>query len=242
MKAKRSLGQNFFVNENLGKHISNLISDVDCDSVIEIGPGMGFFTEILAKNFKNVIVVEKDYTLAERLETQFPQITVFKKDFLDIDIESIVKEETCFFGSLPFNVSKPIIRKIIQNPCFTKESLFIVQKEVAQKYLYRRPYSALSLTTSIYAQSKKILDISPQSFKPKPNVTSSLISFLPSRKELVNTKLLEELINTSFKQPRKTLGNNLKGTRFEKWADEHRNLRPADLGLEEYIKIYEYLL
>jgi len=242
MEAKKSLGQNFFINKNLGKYISTLIEQLDCESVIEIGPGKGFFTELLIDNFKDITVIEKDAELAKELKIQYPNIAIINDDFLDIDLDSLVTKDCCFFGSLPFNVSKPIIRKIIQSKSFKKQSLFIVQKEVAEKYLYNPPYSVLSLTTAIYAKCKKILDISPDSFRPKPNVTSSLISFSPIERGLPNTKLLEQLIQASFQKPRKNLKNNLKGSIFEQAGKDFFELRPAQISLEEYIKIYEYFL
>ena len=242
MEAKKSLGQNFFINKNLGEYISKLVNNLKPNNVVEIGPGEGFFTEILNRKFKQITVIEKDSDLANNLRHQYPNIKVINEDFLNVELGSIIQGESCFFGSLPFNVSKPIIRKIVESPYFTNESLFIVQKEVADKYIYKAPYSVLSLTTAIYANCKKILDISPESFRPKPKVTSSLISFSPNQRSVNNRDLLEQLIQNSFKKPRKNLKNNLKGSIFETAAKEYYTLRPAQLSLEEYIKIYEYSL
>ncbi len=243
MKAKKSLGQNFFINKNLGDYIINTLKDTECDSVIEIGPGMGFFTEKLSTVFKNITVIEKDTELARTLQFQFPDIKVLNEDFLNLDLDSLLNTEVSFFGSLPFNVSKPIIRKIIEDKHFTKKSFFIVQKEVAEKYIYKQPYSSLSLTTHIYADCKKIIDISPDSFRPKPNVTSSLISFTPNRKvDNKDIPILEDLINRSFKQPRKNIFNNLRGSQFEKGLNTFKTLRPAQLSLDEFIQIYKYSL
>ena len=236
MKAKRSLGQNFFVNSNLADYIINVVGKTGSNSVVEIGPGMGFFTQRLTKLFKNITVVEKDSNLANALKIQFPNINVLNEDFLSVDLTTLDKE-CIYFGSLPYNVSKPIIRKIVESGNFNKESFFIVQKEVAEKYIYREPYSTLSLTTAIYAKCKKILDISPDSFRPKPNVNSSLISISPSNLNIQNTKLLEELIHTAFKQPRKNLHNNLKNSKFEKGSEPFKTYRPAQLDLESYIEI-----
>lgn len=237
MKTKRSLGQNFFVNKNLGDYISSILSTTDCDSVIEIGPGMGFFTERLKDIFKNVIVIEKDIQLSESLKLQFPKTNVINSDFLDVNLDNLIKGDVFFFGSLPFNMAKPIIRKVIESKYFTKPSFFIVQKEVAEKYIYKPPYSTLSLTTSIYAQCKKIIDISPDSFRPKPNVNSSLISFTPNNRNISDTLLLEDVIKRAFRQPRKNIYNNLKGSKFEKGISNLKTLRPAQLSLDEYIEI-----
>lgn len=241
MKAKRSLGQNFFVNSNLGEYIINTVSKIEGGSVIEIGPGMGFFTQRLVETFRNVSVVEKDDELANNLKSKFPNVDVINADFLDLDLTNL-GNNCIYFGSLPYNISKPIIKKILQSTTFQKPSIFIIQKEVAEKYLYKKPYSILSLTTKIYADSKKILDISPHSFQPKPKVTSSLIMFKPNLRLDIDIKSLEHLLNLSFRQPRKNILNNLKCSKYEKGCDIYKTLRPSDLDLEKYINILNHSL
>lgn len=243
MEAKKSLGQNFFVNKHLGEYILNILKETKSKHVIEIGPGTGFFTNQLLSSFNSVTVVEKDNQLATSLSQQYNHLQVINKDFLELNIDEIYKDkDTFFFGSLPFNVSKPIIRKIIESKYFTKPAFFIVQKEVADKYLYKEPYSVLSLTTAIYASCKKILDISPESFRPKPKVNSSLITFTPNFRNVDNRRDIEELIATAFKQPRKNLSNNLKHSKYIKGISEFKTLRPQVLSLDDYIQIYKYSL
>ena len=242
MKAKRSLGQNFFINRNLGEYIINTLKQNSSTSVIEIGPGMGFFTRMLLSSFNSVSAVEKDTQLAESLKQQYPNLNVINKDFLDTNLEPIVKNDTFFFGSLPFNVAKLIIRKIVESKYFTNPAFFIVQKEVAEKYIYKEPYSVLSLTTAIYADCKKIIDISPDSFRPRPNVNSSLISLTPNNRNIEDAKNIEKLIQLSFRHPRKNMANNLKNTKYENGLGGYKTLRPQQLSLEQYIQIHKYSL
>ena len=241
MKTKRSLGQNFFINSNLGDYIVNTVKEEGSSSIVEIGPGTGFFTERLIQNFKDITVIEKDTQLATTLKLQYPSIKVINEDFLSLNL-SIFNRDCIYFGSLPYNVSKPIVRKIIESKDFNKKSFFIVQKEVAEKYIYKEPYSTLSLTTYIYAKAKKILDISPDSFRPRPNVNSSLISFTPLKRDIRNIKMLEELISLSFKQPRKNLYNNLRGSKYENACIPFKIYRPAQLDLDSYIEILNHSL
>ncbi|MDX9738771.1 MAG: 16S rRNA (adenine(1518)-N(6)/adenine(1519)-N(6))-dimethyltransferase RsmA [Candidatus Dojkabacteria bacterium] len=237
MKAKRSLGQNFFVNKNLADHIVKKVSENDSKCVVEIGPGLGFFTEKLIPLFEKVIVIEKDSILAENLRLRFPEIEVINTDFLDLKLEDICKGSFTYFGSLPYNVSKPIIRKIVESKNFLQPAYFIIQKEVAQKYIYQKPYNILSLSTAIYAKVEKLFDISPDSFRPKPNVNSSFVSITPNEEIMDNVKDLETLIQTSFRQPRKNLKNNLRGSKYENPDSKYQVMRPADLSLHDYIDI-----
>lgn len=237
MKAKRSLGQNFFINKNLGEHIVKKVSEDNSKCVVEIGPGLGFFTEKLIPLFEKVIVVEKDSILAENLKLRFPEIEVINTDFLDLELEDIYTGSFICFGSLPYNVSKPIIRKIVESKNFLQPAYFIIQKEVAQKYIYQKPYNILSLTTNIYAKVEKLFDISPDSFRPKPNVNSSFISITPNKEIIDNVKDLETLIQISFRQPRKNLKNNLKGSKYENLDSKYQVMRPADLSLDDYKEI-----
>ena len=253
MKIKKSLGQNFFVNENLGNYIINILANSNCTSVVEIGPGLGFFTEKLIKKFENVIVIEKDREIAQNLKFQFPKILVINNDFLDIDLNTIASENTTFFGSLPFNVSKKIIKKVIESKYFTNPSFFIIQKEVAEKYTSSSPNNNyLATKTLLYAKTKKILDISPDSFRPKPKVMSSLIGFYPLKKSygiFIGNKSLEQFdifLQSAFKQPRKKLLNNLKRYRFKEEQREKimelLERRAQHTSLEDFYLLFSNIL
>lgn len=235
MEAKKSLGQNFFINKNLG---DTLISKIEIltDTVVEIGPGQGFFTERLLTLFKDMILIEKDIEIAKQLAKIYPQATIHNEDFLEFDLNKLPREVT-FFGSLPYNVSKPIIRKIIESSHFTNPAYFIIQKEVAEKYTYIPPYNILNLTTNCFADVKKLLNVSPEAFRPRPNVNSTYTKFSPNGKEIKDIEQLNRLISIAFKQPRKTLKNNLSNTKFSKGLGIYETKRPSDLTVENYIEI-----
>lgn len=240
MKQKRSLGQNFFINKNLGEYIVNKVVENRSDSLVEIGPGTGFFTQMLITQFQDILLIEKDDTLAKELSLKFPNAKVINEDFLQFNLNSLESKDWMYFGSLPYNVSKPIIYKIISSEKFSNKSYFIIQREVAGKYLYKEPYSMLSLTTALYSDCEKILDISPESFRPRPNVTSSLISFSPKDSSFKEFSKIESLITLSFRHPRKNIYNNLRTTPFEKGSQLFKTMRPSQLSLEDYKKILDY--
>jgi len=148
-------------------------------------------------------------------------------------------QKILFWGSLPYNVSKHIIRKIIESKYFNSDIFFIIQKEVADKYIATKPNNnLLALETNLFAKPRKLFDISPASFAPQPKVNSSLIQFSPTAKQ---TDL--DILRVANSQPRKTLRNNLKGTNFVENAETKRILeqRAQHLSLEEYIYLFSQI-
>jgi 16S rRNA (adenine1518-N6/adenine1519-N6)-dimethyltransferase len=230
---KRSLGQNFFANESLAKKITEIVLKSKPIHITEIGPGKGAFTKAFYDTTVEITLVEKDFHLAKILEKFFPNANIHNIDFLNFQLKN---QNTTYFGSLPFNVSDEIIEKILKSDTFNSPSFFIIQKEVAAKYLNRRN-NALGLITSIYAECEVLFDIKAGNFNPKPNVDASFIKFIPHNKCInIDKSKLERLITLSFKQPRKTLKNNLKPYRY-KIPEELQFKRAQELTLDVYISI-----
>jgi len=233
MRRKKSLGQNFFINEHLGQKIVDILLEKKPETVVEIGPGKGFFTRKIHKRVSSVICIEKDDILAKRLQEGDETLVVYNEDFLDFDLKNLPRH-TLFFGSLPYNVSKPIIKKIITSGYFKESSFFIIQKEVADKYIAQKPHNnILSLTTQIYSTPKKLFNIKSGSFRPKPKVQSTFIEFIPKEKVTVHSGL-ESFLKLAFKSPRKTLKNNLRVAKISPILKK----RPSQLNLDEYILLF----
>lgn len=246
MKKKKSLGQNFFVNKNLAERIIEILLVNLPDVVVEIGPGGGYFTDLIASKVKSLVLIEKDDDLALDLSLKYPKADVVNKDFLDWDLNELQKyadSKILFFGSLPYNVSKKIIRKIIFSKYYKNPSFFIIQKEVAQKYIAKAPDSnVLALETALFADCKKLFDISSDSFRPMPKVTSSFIQFTPNEKLGEKLQNIEDFISflfDCFNQPRRTVANNLKKYNLEN--DELLKIlekRPQHLSLSDCLLLY----
>lgn len=242
---KKSLGQNFFINEHLGERIISYIAQENPDLIVEIGPGRGFFTKKLSRITSNLLLVEKDDILVQELELTYSNI--LNIDFLDWDFKELIQnkdKKLIFFGSLPYNVSKPIIQKIISSEFFNNNCYFIVQKEVAEKYIAKSPDSnILSLKSQLFADPVKVFDISPGSFFPPPKVTSSLICFTPKQQKLqLDYEKFIKFLEISFRSPRKTLRNNLRGINLNTDAFPILNKRPQELTLDEYLLLFNNLI
>lgn len=244
-KTKRSLGQNFFVNRNLAKQITDIVEKENADLIVEIGPGSGSFTQFLVKYDTDLLLIEKDDVLSKTLTKEYPSVKVKNTDFLEWEfgeLKSYPKKRILFFGSLPYNVSKKIIQKIISSNYFNTDSYFIIQKEVAEKYTDLEPNnSILSVYTHLFADVKRLFDISPESFKPRPNVNSSFVRFSPRNTDRnIDVEAFKKFLQTCFKYPRKTLRNNLKNS-FDvehKKAEKLLSKRPQHLSLNEFLFLF----
>jgi len=251
IKAKKSLGQNFLIDrEVLEKIIST--TDIANKEVLEIGPGSGNLTTyILKQKPKKLYVVEKDDDLAILLKEKFDnEIEIINDDILKISEDKISNQKLSVFGNLPYNISTEILSKWILNigSNFWFESLALMfQKEVADRIISEfnnSKYGRLSILSSWKLNIKKIIDIKPQSFSPRPKVDSSLLLFTPKEKffELKDPKNLEKITRIFFSQRRKMLKKPFNqvfanGKHVaEKFAID-LNLRPQNLDPETYFKL-----
>jgi len=251
IKAKKSLGQNFLIDRDVLELIVNTV-DINNKEVLEIGPGSGNLTSyILKKNPKKIFVIEKDNDLSLLLKEKFDdEINIINDDVLNISENKISDEKLLVFGNLPYNISTEILSKWILNikKDFWFSSLVLMfQKEVADRIIAdvnTSSYGRLSVLSKWKLDVKKIIDIMPQSFFPKPKITSSLLIFTPKKNffKLENSKNLEKITRIFFGQRRKMLKKS-----FNKIFNQPKiisekfnidlNLRPQNLSHETYYKL-----
>ena len=207
IKLKKSLGQNFLIDSEILEIIINTI-DIKNKSILEVGPGTGNLTSyILKKNPKKVLVIEKDDELAKNLQFKYNnQINIINKDILNIDEKYLFKEKAIVFGNLPYNISTEILCKWIINSSdnFWFEALVLMfQKEVADRIVANfnsSNYGRLSILANWKLNINKVIDIKPNSFKPKPKVDSSLLFFTPKKEfyKIKDPKNLEKITRIFF--------------------------------------------
>ena len=215
LKAKKSLGQNFLIDENVLNKIVSLIK-IENKSILEIGPGTGNLTSyILKNNPKKLIVIEKDKELIIFLKKKFEEkIEIINEDILKINEKNLDKEKLIVFGNLPYNISTEILTKWIlnlKNKIFWFDSLILMfQKEVAERIISNfnsSKYGRLSILANWKLDVDKVFDISPNCFYPKPKVESSLLFFRPKKifYQFENPRNLEKVTRVFFNQRRKKL-------------------------------------
>jgi len=251
IKAKKSLGQNFLIDREVLEKIVS-ITDITNKNVLEIGPGSGNLTTyILKQKPKKLYVVEKDDDLAILLKEKFDtEIEIINDDILRVSEDKISDQKLSVFGNLPYNISTEILSKWILNigSNFWFESLVLMfQKEVADRIISEfnnSKYGRLSILSSWKLNVKKIIDIKPQSFSPRPKIDSSLLLFTPKENffELKDPKNLEKITRIFFSQRRKMLKKPFNqvfadGKQVAEKFGIDLNLRPQNLKPETYYKL-----
>ena len=251
VKAKKSLGQNFLIDREVLEKIVS-ITDITNKEVLEIGPGSGNLTTyILKKKPKKLYVVEKDDDLAILLKEKFDtEIKIINDDILKVSESTISDQKLSVFGNLPYNISTEILSKWILNigSNFWFNSLILMfQKEVADRIISEfnnSNYGRLSILSSWKLNVKKILDIKPQSFSPRPKIDSSLLLFTPKENffKLNDPKNLEKITRIFFSQRRKMLKKPFNqvfdnGKEVAEKFGIDLNLRPQNLEPEVYFKL-----
>ncbi|MDA9153070.1 16S rRNA (adenine(1518)-N(6)/adenine(1519)-N(6))-dimethyltransferase RsmA [Candidatus Pelagibacter sp.] len=252
IKAKKSLGQNFLVDNKIIKKIVDT-TKIEEKEILEIGPGTGNLTsEILKKNPKKVYVVEKDNELSVSLKERFKnQIILYNEDILNFNEQSLSKNKLIVFGNLPYNISTEILCNWIINlsddEYWFSELILMFQKEVADRIIAKfntSSYGRLSILTNWKLCVNKICDIGPECFSPRPKIDSSLLHFKPKNNfiKVKNPKNIEIISRIFFSNRRKMLKKpfNQLFNGDQNILDNLKinlNLRPHNLDFDTYYKL-----
>ena len=255
VRAKKSLGQNFLIDQNIIDIIIKC-AEIEDKEILEIGPGTGNLTNsILKKKPKKIICVEKDNQLIEILKEKFnDRIILINKDILEISEKELSKNKLTVFGNLPYNVSTQILVKWIlnlsSNSWFDKLVLMF-QKEVADRIVSSfntSSYGRLSIISNWKLDIKKVIDVSPNAFKPRPKVKSTILIFTPKNNypKLKNSQSLEKVTRIFFNQRRKKIKKPLNQLFKDSDAVAKKlgidlNLRPQNLEFKDYYLIAKQL-
>ena len=254
IKAKKSLGQNFLIDENIITKISEIVK-IENESILEVGPGTGNLTlSLLKKKPKKFFVIEKDSDLVFMLNKKFgDKIDIINDDILKFNENSLYNQPLLVFGNLPYNISTEILCKWILNSnnqnLWFSNLILMFQKEVADRIISKynsSSYGRLSVLANWKLDIKKIIDIKPNSFSPKPKVESTLLFFSPKKNflKLKNPYNLEKITRIFFNHRRKMIKKPFNQL-FTKKSDVLNrlnidlSLRPQNLNFETYYKITE---
>ena len=252
---KKSLGQNFLTDLNVLKRIVNSVPIEKNSLVIEIGPGSGNLTKELANVANQVLCYEIDSRLELVLDENlkdYKNVEVIFEDFLKSDIKEDLKnfnyDNLYLVANLPYYITTPIIEKVINSKLNFKYITVMVQKEVGERFNAKpgmREYNSLTVYLNYYFDIKREFIVSRNSFTPKPNVDSMVISLIKKEKLLYlkSEEHFDNLIRDAFRFKRKNIRNNLKNYDLEKIENVLKKynydltVRAEDLSLEIFVDI-----
>jgi len=222
---KKYLGQNFLVNNYVIDYIISHMCIKTNEFVFEIGPGKGALTDSIVSKTKcnySLTVLEKDKELIPFLKKKFfkPNIEILYGDILKFDLNSylnswLLNGKVRVLGNLPYYISSQILFKLLESRDLIQDQLLMLQKEVADRIIAtpkRKEYGKLSVLIQLFYEVEKVIDVTPDKFKPIPKVHSSVIKMLPTDKytKLIHDKsCLFEVVRRAFSMKRKMIKNCL---------------------------------
>ena len=269
IKANKSLGQNFLIDDDVIDKIVDGAEVEKDDIVIEIGPGLGSMTKILLERARKVICIELDPKMIKILHDRFiaySNIEIINEDVLKIDLNKLIEDELLneknirdvkIVANLPYYITTPIIMKLIESNLKIESITVMIQKEVADRLIEipsGKNTGAITYTVYYYCDSENIGIVDNTSFIPMPEVTSEIIR-LKLRKEpkvqVEDEKLFFKIIKCAFMQRRKTLLNSLNNAgifKDKKHAEKvlteiglAQDIRPENLSIEDYANLSDYI-
>jgi len=270
-QTKPKLGQHFLASEDLAERVVDTLGDVSQDTVLEIGPGRGIMTSLLAKRVRRLIAVELDRVMAAQLRLKFGMarnVEVIEADILAIDFDSLFgpkpglsqpgielkPQPVKVVGNLPYYITSDILLRLFKFSKYFDTIVIMVQREVADRIAAEpggRDYGMLSATTRLYTRVENLFTLPPGAFVPPPKVHSTVLrlSVDPQQEKLeVSGDGFIDFLRLSFGQKRKTLWNNLKtkydGAELKRALAEAKvkgTARAETLSLEQSAAIYRAL-
>jgi 16S rRNA (adenine1518-N6/adenine1519-N6)-dimethyltransferase len=270
-KTKPKLGQHFLISDDVAARIVDAVGDVSDETVLEIGPGRGVLTSLLAKRARRLIAVELDRVLAAQLRLKFGMsrnVEILEADVLAIDFESLFgpkpglgrpgmefkPQPARVVGNLPYYITSDILLRLFDCSKYFESIVIMVQREVGDRIAAEpggSDYGVLSATAQLYARVDKLFTVPPGAFSPPPKVHSTVLRLTmdPQQEKLgVAGDGFVDFLRLSFGQKRKTLWNNLKGSyegaglkRALAEAKVKPTARAETLTLEESAAVYRAL-
>ena len=256
-RARKRFGQNFLVDHNCCAKIVELANISENDTVLEIGPGRGAITKLLAEKGCQVFALEIDRDLKAHLNEQFKAIRnvkIIEGDALNFDFSSLLPSSSRplkVVANLPYNVATPILFKLLESRIIIEKMVLMFQKEVAARITSlpgNKSFGILSIFPQLYSDISVGLTLPPGAFKPAPKVDSQVLIFellSQSRFKVENEDLLKQIVKTAFSQRRKKLSNTLKslfpdveaGKKIFNLANIDSSRRAETLSIEEFCRL-----
>ncbi len=245
----KRFGQNYLVDQNIVKKIISEFAPTHEDIILEIGPGRGVLTEYINKTGATIYAVEIDKRVIDELKEKYENVQFINKDFLKINLGEFVTENKLrIIGNIPYNITSPILFKLIDNLNLVNDALFMVQFEVAQRIIAKprtKEYGILSVILNHFFDVKLCFKVPPTVFYPRPKVDSAIIKLTAKKVEdSFDNKLFINTVKGAFGNRRKNLKNSYSNSilsvyNFDSFPVELTK-RAEELVISDYLKIYEF--
>lgn len=249
MRAKRSLGQNFLHDEGAIERIVGALDLSTAETVVEIGPGRGALTGKLVDRAASVIAVEFDRDMVTVLRERFrdaANLRIVEDDVLGVDLDELVGGARAkLIGNLPYNISTPILQKIIEVRMSFTTIVLMFQREVVDRITAPpggKDRGFLSVLVEDAFETERLFDVPPGAFRPVPKVWSAVVRLVPKPSTIDAPAHFRAIVSASFAHKRKTLLNNLKmlwptATEYLQSAGIDGTLRAETLTLEDWTRL-----
>ena len=255
----KKFGQHFLTDPTILSAIVDALAPAKSDTVLEIGPGRGALTDILAERAGKVVAVEIDRALAAQLRERYASsgnVEIVEGDFLESDPREVAGEDSLLIGNVPYYITTPIVFKTLEPP-MPRRSVFLVQREVASRMAAAAgedEYGALSVNVAVVANVEQVLRVPAGAFKPPPKVESAVVRLTPRDEPLVPATSLaafRTFVQAAFSQRRKQMVRVLRSVRGLS-ADRASEVlseagiapmdRPEVVSPERFARLFELLI
>jgi 16S rRNA (adenine1518-N6/adenine1519-N6)-dimethyltransferase len=251
VKPLKKFGQNYLTDKNTLRKIADEIAAKPGDNLIEVGPGTGSLTEFLYDETNNMTVIEIDTRVTEQLKTRFPGITVLREDILKTNLSTLFRnkeQKLRITGNIPYNITSPLIFKILRNSNIISDAVFLVQHEVALRMTAGRgtkDYGILAVILRYFSDVRYCFKVSPNVFYPKPKISSAVVHiYIEKDYDPSTDDMFIKIVKAAFGKRRKTLKNSLGSSIFKEFNFENSGVdlskRAEQLELDDFIKLSGY--
>jgi 16S rRNA (adenine1518-N6/adenine1519-N6)-dimethyltransferase len=251
-RPRRRFGQNFLVQPEIARRIVALAQLDGTQTVVEVGPGRGALTALLAAAARRLILIEIDRDLAADLRQRFtePHVEIVERDVLRVDLAALLGEDApaTVVANLPYNVSTPVLQQLLDSPHLFQRLVLMLQREVAERLCAApdsKAYGALSVAVQLICRAEIAFIVPPGAFRPAPKVESAVIVLDPRHPpplSALQRQALRRLLRTVFSQRRKQLANSLRALCNDPRAilaplDIDPKCRPETLRPEDFLRL-----
>jgi 16S rRNA (adenine1518-N6/adenine1519-N6)-dimethyltransferase len=249
----KNFGQNYLLDKNILNKIADEINPSRGDNILEIGPGLGALSGEILKRTDSLTAVEIDRRVIDALKEQFENLNVIQGDILETDLKNFASSgnKLRVVGNIPYNITSPILFKLIEDRNIISDAVFMIQHEVAKRITSSKgtkDYGILSVVLNYFCDIKYCFKVSPNVFFPKPKVDSAVIHLWFNTDKypgLEDERLYIQTVKAAFGKRRKTLKNSLSSSRFGDIdftkSEVDLSLRAEQLSIEDFILLTNFI-